>query len=146
MNSAPRVALPPPVMVPPDVRSPTPPPAAPVTAKLPVRLLTLMPLVDELTVMEPKVNVPELPAPVMLTAVPVVGVAFTSLTATLVTLAPLRPVLPLVERLRPRTLLLEPSVTVPCTVGLVPAIDGRLIVPAGGVIPKTASKVVKLAL
>ena len=115
-------------------------PPVPVTVKLPVVLVSEIPLAAPLDEMLVNDNVP--PVPLRLTAVPVVVVTLTSPTVTPETPPPTKPVaLPgLGVMLTPRTLLVPPTVTVFCTVGRVPLIEGRAMVPVGGLMPKTASK------
>ena len=74
------------------------------------------------------------PVPLKLIAVAEVAVRLASLRITPVTAPPASPVLPLVEMLRPRTVLLVLTVTVFCTVGRPSPVAGRASsVPCAGV-------------
>ena len=108
------------VMVPPvPLRSEVP---SPVTVKLPVVLVSEMPLTGSgaAVVLPADTLVSDTVPPVLLrcTAVALVAVTLTSLTVTPETAPPLRPVALEVDMSRPRTVLSLASVTVSCTVVL----------------------------
>ncbi len=131
-------------------------PPVPVTVKLPVRFDSTIPfaapLADTLTNVMLLAAVVPLLTPVMLMAVPVVVVTDPRLMVTpLIVVPPLvKPADEPVERLNPRsltTLLADCvlTVTVPCSVGRTPPIEGRATVPAGGEIPMRLSKLAPVA-
>ena len=110
--------------------------------KLPVVLFSTMPLVPPLAEMLVKLSVP--PELAKLAAAPVVVVTLTSPVTRPVLPEAVMPVLVVLAIFSPLTWELVSIVTVFCSVGRVPPIEGLAMVPSGGVIPNTASKLAPL--
>ncbi len=126
------LAMMPPVPLPPTLVF-TP---SPFTVKDPVVFCRMMPLLPPFAETLLSANVP--PVPLRFTAVPMDVDTLTSLTLTPPTAAPLNPVDAPLPMVRPRTVELAPSVTVPPTPVIVPLalfIAGSAALPLGGVSP-----------
>ena len=119
---------------------------SPATVRLPVAAVVLfqrMPLAPPLAEIEVKLNAPsEL---LKLSAVALVVVTLTSPTLRLVAVLAVNPAVPDAGVMfSPFTTSLVAMTTLPCTDGRVPPIDGRAMVPVGGVMLNTESKLLPL--